>query len=298
METNYFADFESDLAAAEMTEAPARSYLGDAASFARATRQSTAPVIDCPKCRGTGKFTTWSGRDGGNCYKCDGSGKTRGLKMDAASVQRRERAAVSRAERSAAEDQARTDWLVAHSDVMDWIVQRMERSDFARSLHDSRMRFGTLTVNQVAAVRRCIEQDAERAKAREAAAPVVAGEGTSKLIAAFEAAKAAGLKTPKVRVGETQFSCAKVNSANAGCLYVKSGETYLGKVTPAGKFYASRDCSAEQAAEVARVLTDPMGEAVAHGKRTGSCAICARELTDPVSIARGIGPICAEKFGW
>lgn len=294
---NYFADFESDLDAPGLEQA-ARSYLGDAATFARATRQSTAPIVDCPKCRGTGKFVTWSGRDGGNCYKCDGSGKTRGLKTDAASVQRRERAAASRAERSAAEDQARTDWLLAHSDVMDWIVERMERSDFARSLHDSRMRCGALTVNQVAAVRRCIEQDAERAKAREAAAPVVAGEGTSKLMAAFDAAKAAGLKSPKVRVGETQFSCAKVTSANAGCLYVKAGETYLGKVTPAGKFFASRDCSPEQAAEVARVLIDPMGEAVAHGKRTGSCAICARELTDPVSVERGIGPICAERFGW
>lgn len=294
---NYFADFESDLDAPGLEQA-ARSYLGDAATFARATRQSTAPIVDCPKCRGTGKFTTWSGRDGGNCFKCDGSGKTRGLKADAASVQRRERAAASRAERSAAEDQARTDWLLAHSDVMDWIVERMERSDFARSLHDSRMRFGALTVNQVAAVRRCIEQDAERAKAREAAAPVVAGEGTSKLMAAFDAAKAAGLKSPKIRVGETQFSCAKVTSANAGCLYVKAGETYLGKVTPAGKFFASRDCSPEQAAEVARVLIDPMGEAVAHGKRTGSCAICARELTDPVSVERGIGPICAERFGW
>lgn len=297
METNYFADFESDLDAPGLAE-QAQTFLGASAAYARVNAVSSSPVIDCPKCGGTGRFRTYSGRDGGNCFKCDGSGKTRGLKMDAQSVQRRERAAVSRANRSAAEDQARTDWLVEHSDIMDWIVQRMERSDFARSLHDSRMRFGTLTANQVAAVRRCIEQDAERAKAREAAAPVVAGEGTNKLMAAFEAAKAAGLKSPKVRVGETQFSCAKVTSANAGCLYVKSGDTYLGKVTPAGKFFASRDCSPEQAAEVARVLIDPMGEAVAHGKRTGSCAICARELTDPVSIERGIGPICAERFGW
>lgn len=296
---NFFAGFADDLDAADvLPAAAARSFLGDAALFARASGQSEAPTIDCPKCNGTGRFRTYSGRDGGNCFKCDGSGKTRGLKMDAASVQRRERAAVSRAERSAAEDKARADWLIAHSDVMDWITLNAYRSNFASSLFESRERFGSLTVNQVAAVRRCIEQDAERAKAREAAAPVVAGEGTSKLIAAFETAKAAGLKNPKVRVGETQFSCAKATSANAGCLYVKSGETYLGKVTPAGKFFASRDCTAEQAAEVARVLIDPMGEAVAHGKRTGSCAICARELTDPVSIERGIGPICAERFGW
>jgi hypothetical protein len=296
---NYFADFESDLDAPGLADQAARSYLGDAATFARATRQSTAPIVDCPKCRGTGKFVTWSGRDGGNCHKCDGSGKTRGLKMDATSVQRREHAAERREEQRQQAQQERRVWCEAHADVLSWINARAERGNtFAQSLSESFQRFDSLTVNQVAAVRRCIAQDAERSQQRAAAAPSVAGEGTSKLMAAFEAAKAAGLKSPKVRVGGTQFSCARVTSANAGCLYVKAGETYLGKVTPAGKFFASRDCSPEQAAEVARVLIDPMGEAVAHGKRTGSCAICARELTDPVSVERGIGPICAENFGW
>lgn len=37
--------------------------------------------------------------------------------------------------------------------------------------------------------------------------------------------------------------------------------------------------------------------AVAYGKRTGRCGICGRELTDPASIAAGIGPICAQRFG-
>lgn len=36
--------------------------------------------------------------------------------------------------------------------------------------------------------------------------------------------------------------------------------------------------------------------ASAYGRRTGRCGICGRELTDPVSIERGIGPICADKF--
>jgi hypothetical protein len=33
-----------------------------------------------------------------------------------------------------------------------------------------------------------------------------------------------------------------------------------------------------------------------YGKATGRCSICDRELTDPNSIAAGIGPICATKF--
>ena len=31
---------------------------------------------------------------------------------------------------------------------------------------------------------------------------------------------------------------------------------------------------------------------------TGACSCCGRELTNQVSIDRGIGPICAVKFGW
>ena len=32
------------------------------------------------------------------------------------------------------------------------------------------------------------------------------------------------------------------------------------------------------------------------GKTTGTCMMCGRELTNPESISRGIGPICASRF--
>lgn len=32
------------------------------------------------------------------------------------------------------------------------------------------------------------------------------------------------------------------------------------------------------------------------GDESGICALCGRELTDPVSIERGIGPVCAGKL--
>jgi hypothetical protein len=41
---------------------------------------------------------------------------------------------------------------------------------------------------------------------------------------------------------------------------------------------------------------DPEAAAVQHGKLSGRCSVCSRDLTDPESIARGIGPVCAEKF--
>ncbi|OEJ20902.1 DUF6011 domain-containing protein [Streptomyces subrutilus] len=36
--------------------------------------------------------------------------------------------------------------------------------------------------------------------------------------------------------------------------------------------------------------------AEAYGKEHGLCAACGRLLTDPVSVARGIGPVCLKHF--
>jgi hypothetical protein len=43
---------------------------------------------------------------------------------------------------------------------------------------------------------------------------------------------------------------------------------------------------------------DPAAALKAHGIATGSCGCCGRELTDPQSIERGIGPICWERGGF
>lgn len=40
--------------------------------------------------------------------------------------------------------------------------------------------------------------------------------------------------------------------------------------------------------------TFPCGECAG----TGRCSCCGRELTDPTRVAMGIGPICAEKWGF
>lgn len=39
-------------------------------------------------------------------------------------------------------------------------------------------------------------------------------------------------------------------------------------------------------------------QAKAHGMETGWCICCGADLTDPVSVANGIGPVCASKRGW
>lgn len=47
---------------------------------------------------------------------------------------------------------------------------------------------------------------------------------------------------------------------------------------------------------LARVEADPLGEAKRYGKESGTCCVCSRMLTDPVSIDAGIGPVCSQKF--
>lgn len=118
-----------------------------------------------------------------------------------------------------------------------------------------------------------------------------------KIQIAFASARANGIKRPKLRLDAFTFSRAPDTGKNAGSIYVKQGEQYLGKVTD-GQFYAVRECGDERKARVIQVAAAPDQAAKAYGLRTGTCSCCGRELTNKDSIDLGIGPICAEKFGW
>jgi len=47
---------------------------------------------------------------------------------------------------------------------------------------------------------------------------------------------------------------------------------------------------------LAEIGADPKAAAVAYGTLHNSCAVCHSPLTDPDSLAAGIGPICAKRF--
>jgi len=269
-----------------LTDPAAQLGLGVARSRASVAR------FKCDKCRGTGRWSpSLMSSFSGPCHKCKGSGL---LKTDpAAAARRRASEAARKAEQVAA-------WNETHAAELKWLNERAPRFDFAASMLDAVRRYGSLTQGQLDAVRRCMQRDTERA-AERAARPAdaqVAGEGFARMLAAFAAAKVSGLKHPKFRVAELAFSLAAATSQNAGCLYVKdTGGTYLGKVTAAGGFFKSRDCDAAKAEMVRSVCADPLAAAVMHGKQTGSCSCCGRELENAESVALGIGPICREKWG-
>jgi hypothetical protein len=282
--------------------------VAEGASFAsRALARNTSTVTfeeKCDKCRGTGRFVGYTGRVLGDCFTCKGAGvrryktsaEQRAKARDAADA-RKAKAAATAAEQAAA-------WLEGNPAEAKWLADASARGfEFAVSLRDALLKYGHLTPKQEAAVRNAAAKSAERA-AQWAAEKAAREDGAAtlslaKIRAGFDSALR-HLKRPKLRIADVQFSLAPATGRNAGCIYVvrADDDTYLGKITPEDKFLTSRDCTAADSETVARVAADPAAAAIAHGHEYGQCACCGRELTNPESVARGIGPICAERWGW
>jgi hypothetical protein len=266
------------------------------------TGPAISPAIDAPlvhterclACGGSGRFTSYRGRDCGPCFKCQGKG-SRTFKT---SSDTRAKARASAADRKAsAADQARDSFKAAHPAEFAWLIDAAPRFDFAASMLEAIARYGDLTERQFAAVQSATVKAANRATERKAAAVAAPTCTAEPIEAAFSKARDAGLKRIKVRLGAFTFKPASSTSKNAGSIYVTTGGDYLGKIT-AGRFHKVSLCDAASEAAIIAACADPKAAAIAHGKATGECACCGRELTDPISIAAGIGPICASRFGF
>lgn len=296
-----WSDMEDDLPGGAAVQAPV-----DMAKAAQPRLASAAPSYfkPCGRCGGSGVVRPW-----GVCFGCNGAGG----KMVKSSPEQRAKSAqarlaekVARQLREAEARKAKYEaWKEENPAEAAWLAANANGFEFAASLNESLHKWGSLTMGQMAAVQRCIERDAERAKARAEAvanAPVV--EGMSKIEEAFAVAKENGIKYPKLRLAKFKFSPAGPNSKNPGAVYVLDAErkdemgksVYLGKVMQ-GRLQLLRNAQ-EFEGQVLDVIRDPEAAAVAYGKQYGACSICGRELSNQASIDRGIGPICAGKFGW
>ncbi len=165
-----------------------------------------------------------------------------------------------------------------------WIMDNHASFDFARAMKERVEQTGFLTHNMTAAVHKCMN------RAPQATAAVDTGE-LEKVFARVNPT----LKKPAINVGPWRFSPAPVNGKNPGAIYVKHEGVYMGKML-GGRFLASMTQEAMQT--VLAIAADPLGKAIEHGRLTGRCAICNRNLKDEDSTDRGIGPVCAAKFGW
>lgn len=270
-------------------------------------RQSTPEFSErCPKCRGSGRFTSYTGRQLGQCFTCKGAGK----RTFATSPESRAKAAERRVE---AKRELSTQFASDHPVEAQWLGRTIARLTktangsavgyltFLLDLQSASIKYGRLTENQMASITKGIARDAEFA-AKRAEAPKVSGRteqvDASRIVAAIQTGKASGLKWVCLRFnGLTIYEAKK----HPGTLYVKSGRgeegVYLGKIVE-GAFHPSRDCDDITKAKVLLIANDPAAAAKVYGLETGSCCCCGRELTDKNSIALGIGPICAERFGF
>lgn len=257
------------------------------------TGTAAAREVDCPKCLGRGTVMIgYRYQRAVQCLRCTGTGK-----VSARS------AAATKARATAEKNKAQ--WAIDNAVLIDWLRAARDRGfRLAGAYLEDIEAYGTLKPDKVEKVEGWMSGDAARKAAREAeraaAAPGV-DSGAAGIKEVLERAKANGLPRPSLRLDGFVFSLAPASGVNAGAVYVKTkdeGESlYLGKVA-GGKFLSSRDCPADLTPRIVAAASNPAEAAVTFGHLSGVCSCCGRKLDNPVSVARGIGPVCATKFGF
>lgn len=258
------------------------------------TKPDGAGDYKCPRCRGTGNYTYRNG----NTYRC---GNCRGTGHLKTSPERRiaNRASAARSAQKKAEE----NWALFKETqplAAEWLGQAS--GDFAASLIAGVRKYGGLTDKQLAAVHSAVARDAAREEQRELTATQTQLD-MSDLLHRFHLALQAGIKRPKVNTGDLLFSLAPPSGKNAGHVYVKGEKDdwgdrpYLGKVTPEGRFFPSRECSEDKQQRIAKIGSDVVGSAKAHGAQHGNCCFCGRGLKTDASVSNGYGPDCADHYG-
>jgi len=179
--------------------------------------------------------------------------------------------------------------------VVNWISTN--QSSFAQSLLSYKLRTGSLSEKQIAAVEKILERD----KVSKAGVSSNHQVKVDKLMNAFNAAIKNGFKfgkgQPKLRFKDFKASLAPASGANPGAIYINDNDgTYLGKIVN-GEFIKRPECTEVMLSSITKTMENPLVEAIKYGRATGKCSCCGRTLTNGESIRLGIGPICESKFG-
>lgn len=254
----------------------------------------------CESCGGSGLWRSGLANHHGNakCNTCHGNGYL--VTSPEARAKAKTRARTAKANRAEVAREQNAEH--GNGFLLKWLSGMVDWNGFAASLIDQHNAGRAWSDKQVEAARRMFarmkEREAQRAEER-AAAPVV---DLGPIVAMFESAMASGYKRPTYRANDL-----RIKPGKGGALYVLTelrteygqfGEQpgYEGKIAE-GRFIPVRACAPDTAAKLQVIASDPRGEAIRFGQRTGRCSCCGRELTKHASIEAGIGPICAEKWG-
>lgn len=250
-------------------------------------------TFPCGECGGSGQYRgPRVHQHKSHCFACGGRGWFYTSYAD-----RMKKRQQAQQQKAAQADRIRSDLNALHPGLLDWMAENRHWCGFAGQLLDQMGKGREISERQVEAIIRTrakvAERRAEKVAAREAAQVKI---DLAPVRAMFEAATGAGLKSPQFRAAGLTLSLAKPNSRNPGAIYVKRSGEYLGKVD--GIVFKPVSGGESAAATLLEIAVDPKAAAVAYGRETGVCACCGRTLTDPESVAAGIGPICAGKWGF
>lgn len=120
------------------------------------------------------------------------------------------------------------------------------------------------------------------------------------LLSVLRTAKLKGAK-PSIRLDGFKFTLADKDSTGS-TIYVRSEDNeYLGKWV-GGRFTSYSQMTLEELNHLEKVMGQDeeglLDATIRYARQTGICGCCGRTLTNKDSIKLGIGPICADKFGF
>lgn len=125
-------------------------------------------------------------------------------------------------------------------------------------------------------------------------------------LAQFFANAAQHLKYPKIQLRHqdqiVMIKRAGQKSKHSGSLMMSDGTGYGGKYfgkidTTGGVFLTKQGEQADLIPLLTALANNPAEIAAEHGKLTGNCCFCLKDLTDERSTSVGYGPICADHWG-
>jgi len=177
-----------------------------------------------------------------------------------------------------------------------------KKINFLASLIEQHTKGRKLSTRQIEVANNII---AERALKENDAVLLEETEGFEKLTAKFSKAleKQGQLKGVKIITSIITLKSAKHSTVANPIIYVLGTEdkVYYGKIVNS-LFVAVSNVNHARIAVITNELKEIQGDlskaAVSYGKRFGICSCCGRVLTDPTSIEAGIGPVCAENWGF
>lgn len=278
-----FSDLDDGLVGVEKRQTAAE--IRAAAHIANGGEQA----FPCPSCKGTGQWVGGYNRSVVRaCFKCGGK-KVVGKRVIAA-AKGKETKAANVVTRNASFDETHPNLRARMTAISSW-------NSFVAQLLEQLNERGTLSDRQIeCATSSCDKADARKVEKTQERAKNGGSVDISKIEEMFNIARNNGLKKLKFRTKIIDISVAPSHGRNAGSLYVMHSGEYAGKIT-AGTFIPAFNAKPDTLALVCEIAQNPSQEARDYGIETGKCGCCGRELTDPDSIANGIGPICADNWG-